>query len=375
MTRATLLALSLLAACAPSQRRLLANRHYDEALHGVTKGGVDGVEVVTAIEADLQVGLHMQAVGAEAMRTRLAAAGNNIPPGLDAVVMVRVIHDSNQIERVFWWPTFALLHRGTLLPPVEPGPATLAALLGEAPAATPTYRDVYQLTLLGRIPVGASTAVASPGEAITSPASGTLRQWLEPGRCIMSAGEPCTEYLLWPRPRHGGEAPLELVVAVNLYGLVVALLYRFALPAGSFEAGLAALFGDRMRTLSQLHRLHGRGRSVVYPLDVLRGDPDGGFTLASRRKLTRLVIGTRRRPGLRTYPGLRLRIDPTGLPGGAQSIPELRAMLLGLGLSDRQIEIRPASGSGKPTHGLLVHHDLPPLAARAPDPQASRAKH
>jgi hypothetical protein len=336
-------------------------------------GEIVGAPVLDAIDGDLQVGLHLQAVAAEATRAQLVAAGHEVPAGLDRAVMVRVLHDSNRVGHVVFTLSLSLLQRGRLLPPIDPEPATLAALIAEPTnAATPArYRPVGLLALLGQLPVDlvpvGPVQPAAPGEildrsvarpAAIGPLAETLRSWLAPAGCSTSPGDPCRHYLLWPRPHRGGEAPLELAVSLSLHPRT-AILYRFALPPGSLESGLAALFGDRVRTLQDLHRRHGRGRTVVYPLDVLVRDPDGGFTFASRRKLRRLVAGTRRHPGLRAHRDLRFFIDPAGLPGGVPAAAELRSLLLELGLSARQVEIRAVPGPAYGSSGVVVRYDLP----------------
>ena len=386
MRRARILALMLLAvACAPSQRRLLAGRHYDDALRGVQAGELAGATVLDAIDGDLQVGLHLQAVPAAAVRTQLLAAGQELPPGLDRVVIVRVIHDSNRVGNVTFTLSPSLLHRGTLLPAVDPDPATLAALLdpsGATNTAMPVgtrYRPVGMLELIGRVRLNAiGGGRIGPGlptidrpvahTASTGPVAETLRAWLQLAGCSTSTGDPCRYHLLWPRPPQGGEAPLELAVSLSLHPRT-AILYRFALPPGSLESSLAALFGDRVRTLQDLHRQHGRGRTVVYPLDVLERDPDGGFTFTSRRKLARLVAGTRRHRGLRAHRDLRFFIDPAVLPGGVPAAAELRSLLLGLGLADNHIEIRAIPGPPYEFRGVLVAHELPVPRASVPPPQ------
>ena len=196
------LALTLLAvACAPSQRRLLAGRHYDEALRGVRAGELAGAAVLDAIEADLQVGLHLQAVPAAAVRTQLTAAGYTPPFGLDGVVMVRVIHDSNRVGPVIFTLAPSLLHRRALLPAIDPDPAILAALLDPPGAANTaisiaTHRPVGMLELIGRVHphvVGLPTIdapVARP--AATGLVVETLRQWLQPAACSTSTGDPST---------------------------------------------------------------------------------------------------------------------------------------------------------------------------------------
>ena len=371
--RVRLLSLVLLglSACASSQQKLLAGRHYESALVGLPRGEVDGAALFNAIDADLQVGLHLQAIGADAVRAQLAAADTRAPPGLDQVVIVRVLHDSNQVPVTMLNVTLSLLYGRSLFPPIEPDNETLAALIGETSApVTIRYPSVDALELLGRVtqnvlaggPVG---PVGMRGEAF-SPASEILRSWLRPVNCLTPT-DACRRYLLWPRPRVGGDAPLELAVSLRP-GHSTAIIYRFALPPGSLEAGLGVLFGDRVRTVQDLHRRHGRGRSIVYPLDILEFTPGGRFTLASRRQFTRLVVGTRRRPGLRAHPGLRFIIDPVRFPGGEPAAAELRRLLLDLGLSHHQLEIRPPPAGWERARGLWVTHELTPLPPAGPHP-------
>lgn len=363
-----LLSLVLLGpACASSQAHLLGGRHYEAALVGLPSGELDGAALLNAVDADLQVGLHLQAIGADAIRMQLAAANVRVPPSLDQLVLVRVLDDSNQTPVVIRHVTVSLLAGPMLLPPIEPELGTLAALLGETPsgsALTVRYPRTDPLDLLGRVPIATPTVPVDPAVA---PAAEVLRQWLQVPTCV-TPSDACRSYLLWPRPRYG-EARLELAVAVSL-GRGVAILYRFAIPPGSLEAGLAALFSDRVRTVWDLLRRHGRGRSVVYPLDILRHRPGGGFTVASRRQFNRLVVGTRRSPGLRAHPGLRFVIDPTRFDGRESAVVDLRRLLLGLGLSDRQIEIRPQPVSGESLPGMLVAYDLPLPTMGGPRPSS-----
>jgi hypothetical protein len=393
--RPWLLAAALLTACAPTQRRLLAGRHYEEALRGATKGGIDGGAVLAAIERDLQIGLHLQAVGAGELRSALPGA----PPGLDGVVLVRVVHDANLVPIDGLEVSLSLLHRGTLLPPVAADRVTLAALVGETlPQATVTvtpgtvqYKPVGFFELLGRVTlnvitvglihdavpivpseiVGGSVDRREPGAAeyrSHSPAAETLFQWLQPPACAGGLGQMCRYHLLWPRPQVGaqdGGAPLELAVSVRVGGLQdAAIVYRLALPAGSLESGLSAMFGDRQRTLADLHRHHGRGRLVVHPLDVLEPAVTGGFTVASRAELERILLGTRKHPGLRSHTGLRFVIDPR-----TQHQPaELRIFLLSLGVPEQQIEILSLDGPERPGlgGGLRVQYALPLDETAAP---------
>ncbi len=403
MTRlhlATLIALGLLAACAPTQRRLLAGHHYEEALAGAAKGELDGGELLAAIERDLEPGLHLQAVPASELRAHLGGVA-----GVDGVVLVRVIHDANQIPIDSLDVSLSLLHRSTLLPPIEPDRETLAAVTGEpmpVPTVTVTpvvtrYKSVGFLELFGRVMVnvatvglihpvvpilpsersGGVTIQHAPGEAeyrAQIPVAEALRQWLQPPSCNGGLGQVCRGYLLWPRPQLGGDAPLELAVSVGIGGTSgqgdAAILYRLAIPPGALEGGLAAMFGDRQRTLEDLHRHHGRARIVVYPLDVLVAAPRGGFTLASRSEFQRIVLGTRKQPGLRAHPGLRFRIDPARLPMAedtdrAAQVAELRLLLLSFGLSDQQIDILSAPTGPGLGHGLQVQYELL-LPAAAP---------
>lgn len=405
---ATVAALTLLAACAPTQRRLLAQRHYEEALYGAEFGGVDGGALLTAIERDLQLGLHMQAIGAAALHAQLdVGSGRPAPRTLDGVVLVRVIHDANLTPVRGLDVALSLLHRGTLLPPIDPDRETLAALVGETlPQSTLTvipgatrYKPIGFLELLGRVTanvitagliypvvpilpseqVGGSVTRQDPSEAdyrSASPRAEALHQWLQAPSCAGGHGQPCRYHLLWPRPQLGGEAPLELAVSVGIDGDGIdgidgadaaAIVYRLALPPGSLEASLAAMFGDRQRTLIDLHRQYGRARLAVYPLRVLEPAPGGGFTRASRQRMQRLLVGTRRRPGLLGRPGLRFVIDPAGLEGNPnRQVGELHTLLLGLGVTQRQIEIRSPEGMHRARHGLRVEHELPPARPESP---------
>ncbi len=366
MSRVACIALGLLAACAPAQRRLLTGHHYEAALASAAHGELAGGAVLAAIERELEPGLHLQAVPASELRAHL---GGNL--GLEGVVLVRVIHDANQIPIDRLEVSLSLLHRSDLLPPIEPDPETLAALTGQTiTATTPRSRPVGFLDRIGRV---AATVVQAGGAVFSQPSSGpqsaaaeALRQWLQPPSCNGGLGQLCRSYDLWPRPRLGGDAPLELAVSLGIGGRGdTAILYRLAIPPGAFEGGLQAMFGDRERTLDDLYRRHGRARILIHPLAVLAADPRGGFTHASRALLKRRVLGTRTDPGLRAHPGLRFRIFPDRLPtpaspqGSARTqAAELRLLLLSLGVSDQQIEIAdPTPGAG-PEGGLQVQYEL-----------------
>lgn len=390
--RAAFLAtLALVVACAPTQRRLLAGHHYEEALLRAASGDIDGGQVLAALERDLEPGLHLQAVPASELREHL---GGNI--GVDGVVLVRVIHDANQIPIDRLEFSLSLLHRSTLLPPIEPDRDTLAALTGETlPTATVTvtpsttrYKSVGFLELIGRLTVnvvtvglihpvipivpsetvGGSVITQQPSESAYQqqiPVAEALRQWLQPASCNGGLGQLCRSYLLWPRPRLGGDAPLELAISIGIGGRGdTAILYRLAIPPGALEGGLAAMFGDRQRTLDDLYRHHGRARIVIHPLDILEGDPRGGFTYASRVQFQQRVLGTRQRPGLRAHPGLRFRLYPQRLPThgdveGSAQVAELRMLLLSLGVSDQQITIEPQDSYRGPEGGVQVQYELP----------------
>ena len=393
----TCLAILCLAACAPAQPRVLIRHHYEQALADAARGDLDGGEVLAAIERSLEPGLHLQAVPAADLRAHL---GGNM--GVDGVVLVRVIQDANQIPIDRLEVSLSLLHRSTLLPPIEPDRLTLAALTGETlPQATVTvtpsttrYKSVGFLELIGRVTINVVTVgLIHPeipilpseqvgGEVITHapaesayqaqiPVAEALRQWLQPPSCNGGFGQLCRSYALWPRPQLGGEAPLELAVSVGVGGRGdSAILYRLAIPPGALEGGLLTMFGDRERTLDDLYRRHGRARIVIHPLNLLEAGPRGGFTHASRILLQQRVLGTRQRPGLRAHPGLRFRIYPDRLPTpdgsqGSSQVAELRLLLLSLGVSDQQIEVVAQNSSGGPEGGLQVQYELP-LAPQQP---------
>lgn len=392
------LTLAMLAACAPAQHRLLTGHHYEEALGGASRGELDGGAVLAAIERDLEPGLHLQAVPASELRAHL---GGNL--GVDGIVLVRVIHDANQIPIDRLDVSLSLLHRSTLLPPIEPDRESLARLTGETlpvPTVTVTpsttrYKSVGFLELLGRVTVnvmtvglihpvipivpseqvGGGVVTTQPGESAYQqqiPVAEALRQWLQPQRCNGGLGQLCRGWVLWPRPQLGGDAPLELAVSLGIGGRGdAAILYRLAIPPGALEGGLGSMFGDRERTLAELYQRHGRARIVIHPLAVLAAAPRGGFTHASRVALQQRVLGQRGRPGLRAHPGLRFRIYPGRLPipeAGERSaqpssqVAELRLLLLSLGVSEQQITIvdaNAASTLGGPEGGLQVQYELP----------------
>lgn len=390
MIRPGLILASLLglAACAPSQARLLRGHHYEEALVALRRGAVDEVEVLAAIERALDVRLHMQAVPAAALRAQLP----NAPVVADDLALVRVIHDANQVPLTGAYVSLSLLQGQTLFPPIEPSREVLAALTGEQlPRPTTvdhpgqrTYKRIGLLEFVGRltlnvvtvgllhdaVPIFPSTGTAPYTETVplttadymrASPAAESLWTWLAASsRCEATMGPGCRYYLLWHRPPTSAAAPVELGVSVSLGEWSrTAVLYSLAIPPGTLEQGLAAMFGGHMRSLDELHRRHGRSRAVVHELDVVTSLHQHDYRI-DRDRLARIILGTRHRPGLRTRPGLRFILAASkDHPEG--QVADLHTALRTLGILPTQIE-----ETDEPAPALRVRYELPPLPATPP---------
>lgn len=388
MTRRPLIlaaALLGLTACAPSQRRLLRGHHYEEALVALRRGAVDEVEVLAAIERELDVRLHMQAVPAAALRAQLPGA----PAIADELALVRVIHDANQVPLTGLAVSLSLLQGQTLFPPIEPGRDVLVKLTGEQlPLATTVerpssriYKRIGFLEFVGRltlnivtvgvlhdaVPIFPSTGTSAYTETVppntadymrTSPVAESLWTWLAaPSRCDTTMGLGCRYYLLWHRPPASGAPPVELGISVSLgQWPSTAILYSLAIPSGTLEQGLAAMFGDRTRSLDELHRRHGRSRAVVHELDVVIPLHRHDYRI-DRDRLARIVLGTRHRPGLRTRPGLRFILAAPKDQPPAQ-VADLHKALRALGIPPTAIEEQDIAAPP-----LRVRYDLPPLPA------------
>src|SRR5690606_7278776 len=139
-----------------------------------------------------------------------------------------------------------------------------------------------------------------------SPAAEALMRWIAPSECT-GLGERCEQYVLWSREHPG---PLELLIVVRLGSYrASALLYRVSLPPGPLDAGLRAIFGDKVRRLDAITRDIGHRPQASYSLQSPEFSADDTLTPTSRRDLCRTVQGTRRRPGLRTRADLRFTLE------------------------------------------------------------------
>lgn len=392
MHRALVLLLAALAACAPSQRRLLAGRHYPEALEGVEEGALDGGPVLSAIARDLEVGAHLQAVPTDMLRAALPGG----PTGFDDLALVRVIHDSHAIPLDDYRVSFRLLQGVDEVAPVDTSIAALARRSGEAlPQAevihhqgTTDYRMVVQsrrplLEIFARVLVNVATVglihgavpiVRDEGRpayrevrqptpddyARVSPAAEALMRWIAPTYCA-GPGERCQQHLLWPRATAG---PLELLIVVRLgVHRPPALIYRVPLPAASLEEGLNAVFGERVRRLDEVVRAAGLRPQLSYFLLDPEFGPDHAMTPRSRRALCRKLQGTRRHPGLLPRPDLRFTLElgtraPAGADVSERQALQLRAALLACGASTAQIELAEVDGHAL---SLRVRHALDPV--------------
>lgn len=382
MIRLSRLLLAALCACAPSQQRLLAGRHYPEAFAGLDEGALDGGAVLAQLAADLEPALHLQAVSAAELRAQVPGG----PAGLDDLVLVRAIHDSHQVTLPDYRVTLELRRDGPPIPPVDTSITALAQRTAEAVpeartvahAAEPRYvldltsrfpllELVGRLTLsvmtLGAVPlvrnVGtpARTEVIPPGAddyARTSPAAETLHRWLVAPECT-GLGERCQQWLLWSRV----EGPLELVVTVHPGRSGAAeLIYRLPLPAGPLEHGLQARFGARVQPLEALARAAGTTPQVRYELTRLVGWNEA-IDAKEARALCRALRGSRRRPGLLGRPGLVFTIELAGRPPPAEpGSLAVRDALLACGASPDQIEVVKDRAS---LFDLQVRHDLAPV--------------
>lgn len=376
--------LAALAACAPSQRSLLAGRHYVEALAGVKEGALDGGAVLSRIAADLAPGLHVQALSAADLRAQLPGQ----PAGLDDVALVRVIHDSHQVTLPDYRLSIALLHDEVPAPPIDTRIEALALRTGEAlPEARTVHHPAVNnyalvrktrfplLELFGRVVVNvatlglvhpvipivenrgtpAHTTTIQPSEAEyaqTTPAAASLHRWLVEPRCS-GAGARCERWLLWPRAE--ARRTLAVVVQVQAYP-TAALIYELPLAPGRIEESLQARFGDRVQTLDELARAAGTRPQVSFPLPVAF-DPNNHVTVRSKQALCRLYRGKRRHAPLQGRPGLRFTVE---LPAAAATtserrIVQIREALLACGVPAEQIEL--SEGHGYDVR-LRVRHDV-----------------
>jgi len=384
----SLAAVALLGACAPSQRRLLAARHYPEALAGVDEGALDGGAVLGAIARDLEVGVHMQAVTADMLREQLPGA----PAGFADLALVRVIHDSHAIPLPDYQVSFGLLAGAQPLPPVDTSIAALARRAGEAlpepevvqHEGTTDVRLVVRtrrplLEVFARVLVNVATVglvhpiipiVRNEGRpaytevrpltpedyARVSPAAESLLRWITPTSCT-GLGERCERRLLWARDV---SAPLTLLVVVHVGGYRdPALIYRIPLPPAGLDEGLHTIFGKRVRRVDELTRAAGLRPQVSYLLPDPRFGADNTMTPESRGRLCREIQGTRRRPGLLERAELRFTLElGRNEPDGEKRALQLRLALLACGISPAHIEL--AEPDGELGLALRVRHAVDP---------------
>lgn len=378
------LLLAALGACAPSQRSLLAGRHYREALAGVDQGALDGGAVLSRIATDLAPRLHLHALSAADLRAQLPGQ----PVGLDDVALVRVIHDSHQVSLPEYRLALALLHDGVPAPPIDTTIEALALRTGEALPGTRTVHhpgsDNYALVqktrfplleLFGRVAVNLVTLGTihamvplvenrgSPAYSTTtrpsdeeyaraSPGAASLHRWLADPRCP-GAGERCQRWLLWPRA--DAQRTLAVVVHLSTYP-PAALIYQLPLPPGPLERSLHARFGDRVQTLDELARAAGTRPQLSFPLAV-EFDSRTHLTDRAKKALCRLYRGHRRRAPLRGRPGLRFTVELgfEATTASERQVVEVRDALLACGVPADQIELSEDDGFRV---GLRVRHDL-----------------
>ncbi len=382
--RRLLVVLAVLGACAPTQRRLLAGRHYREALVGVHEGALDGGAVLSRLAADLAPGLHVQALSAAQLR----AAVPGQPAGFDDVALVRVLHDSHDVSLPQYHFAVALLHAGAPVPPISTTIEALALRTGEALPETRTvthaavndYALVQKtrfplLELFGRVAANvvtlgliheavpivenrgrpAYTQTIHPVDdeyATTTPGAESLRRWLARTPCD-GLGERCERWLLWPR----AATPRSLAVVVQVSTVPpAALIYELPLAPGPLEDSLRARFGDRVQTLDELARAAGTRPQVSFPVPV-EFDDKADLTANSNKALCRLIRGTRRHPPLRDRPGLRFTAElPTQATASEHQVIAVRAALLACGVRADQIELTEDPYGFRVR--LRVRHDL-----------------
>ncbi len=385
MPRRLLLPLLLACACAPAQRRLLADRSYHEALAGVDQGALDGGVVLATIAADLQVGLHLQAIAPDAIRAQLPGT----PPTLDALAVVRAIHDANDIPIPHLDVSFALLQNGVPIALPDPAPAALASSTGEPVPETRVvhvpagnrYRPMIKtrfplLVMFGRVafnvvtvgtmhevvPIvkkvahGAYTTVIEPTDydyARVSPNAYSVHRWLVDPACRTT--DRCVRHLLWPRT----SGPLELAVIVHLAATAPpTIVYRFPLPPGPLDDALRATFGDQVRSLETLARAAGVRPRVSYQLDIFEYRR-GELTRSWQRRLCRLIRGTRHHPGLKDRPDLRFTLEVREPDDeDIKRSLELRKTLIACGVPASAIEL---DERGPADFALRVGHSVDPV--------------
>ncbi len=386
MPRRLLLPLLLACACAPAQQRLLADRNYLEALAGVDQGALDGGVVLATIAADLQVGLHLQAIPADAVRAQLPGTS----PTLDDLAVVRAIHDANHIPIYHLDVGFALLQNGVPIALPDPAPAALASSTGEPvpearvvhvpadshyrpvsktrfPLAEMFGRVVFNVVTVGTmheaVPIveavkhDAYTTVIEPTDldyARVSPNAYSVHKWLADPGC-RTVVDRCTRHLLWPRTT----GPLELAVFVHLEATAApTIVYRIPLPAGPLDEALRATFGDQVRSLETLARAAGVRPQVSYQLDIFEYRR-GKLTRSWQRRLCRLIRGTRHHPGLKDRRDLRftLEVREPDDEDVKQSL-ELRKTLLACGVPASAIAL---DERGPADFALRVSHSVDPV--------------
>lgn len=376
MRRTLLVALALLPACAPTQRRLLAGKHYAEATCAVSQAAADPVAVARAIEADLELGLHVQVASPAQVEALVGSAAAR----LQGHALVRVFHDANTVPLERMPRVRVALARGEeIVPPVPALREALAAITGEispppqALAASPTSPRIGPWALVTRLAANLMTLGLiyplapifpddpAPGPARTipadevdfrraAPAAAALVQQLAPETCPQAnTGETCRAHALWPRPADEAGA-LRLVVALELGACEpLVVVHAIDLPPGpTLEARLQALFGDRVVRLADLPQRAPRVRARV-PVEVA-GDEPGPTARASRslRSLARRVAGR---------PGLQVVIVQPARPGddaAPRRVEAVRRIFTRAGVPDRAIRV----AAGPEGQGLAVLVEL-----------------
>lgn len=292
--------------CAPSLPTLVHDRHYDEALCATAlRAGTperDRVFVAAGLARDAAPSVHVHAVTAEELRAAVGSKGERLAREL---VILRTLVDTNRLSSVDFRFTLALHDGRSYLKEHSLSREVLAARVGERvpPSRTVTVQrgglrlrkiDVWLLfaglaegATLGIVPVTRLTGhvVRAPTITRTLPPSDAEFRKAAPAAEMLyrslaaepRAGDrsypPAQDVSLWERPAGAAHPSLHIRwrYETSCRGTTARLEQQLVLPlppGPTLEARVNALFGDRMRSLSELAalaRAPGPGPGVPHP--------------------------------------------------------------------------------------------------------------